>query len=228
MPENYTKDILKLENITKSYQMGDDVEVTALSNLNLTIKQNDFISILGPSGSGKSTLLHMMGLLDTPTSGKRYVDEIDTTTMSEDDMARIRGKKIGFVFQTFNLISSLTALENVELPMLLCDQNSDQRKEKAMELMGLVGLSDRLDHLPGQLSGGQRQRVAIARALANDPEIILADEPTGNLDSKTGSEVLGIFRSLHKKGKTIIVITHDQSIAKMTDRIVRLKDGKII
>ncbi len=222
------KDVLRLDNVTKEYVMSDDLIVQALIGLNITIKENEFVSVLGPSGSGKSTLLHIMGLLDTPTSGKRYVDGIDTSTMREEEMAVIRGKKIGFVFQTFNLISSLTALENVELPMLLRTSGGSNRTKKAKELLELVGLGDRLEHLPGQLSGGQRQRVAIARSLANDPEIILADEPTGNLDSKTGTEVLSIFKSLHSQGRTIIIITHDSQVAKMTKRIIRLKDGKIV
>lgn len=219
--------ILSLENITKVYHMGEGIEVQALRGVNLKIYHNDIVSVIGPSGSGKSTLLHIMGLLDTPTSGKRYVDGIETSEMSENEQARVRGEKIGFVFQTFNLVPSLTALENVELPMMLRTSDGYKRKKKAAELLELVGLEERMDHRPSQLSGGQRQRVAIARSLANDPEMVLADEPTGNLDSKTGHEILDILKDLHKRGRTIVIITHDEYIAKVTKRMVRLKDGKI-
>jgi len=222
-----TRDLLRLENITKLYQMGKGIQVRALDGVNLTVRENEFVSVLGPSGSGKSTLLHVIGLLDTPTSGKRYIDGIDTSTMGEDQMSLIRGEKIGFVFQTFNLIPSLTALENVELPLLLCRRQCRDRKAEARKMLERMGLGERLNHVPGELSGGQRQRVAIARALINDPEIILADEPTGNLDSKTGKEVLEVLKELHREGRTIIIITHDEYIAKVTKRMVRLKDGKI-
>lgn len=221
------KDVMKLENVTKTYTMGEGIKVHALRGVTMRICKNDFAAILGPSGSGKSTLLHVMGLLDTPSSGKRYVDGIETSTMSEDEQARIRGEKIGFVFQTFNLISSLTALENVELPMMLREGDGAKRRKRAAELLEQVGLGDRLDHLPGQLSGGQRQRVAIARALVNDPEILLADEPTGNLDSQTGHEVLSIFKKLHKEGRTIIIITHDRYVAEQAKRMLKLMDGHI-
>lgn len=221
------KEVMKLEDVTKTYVMGEGIRVHALQGVTMRICQNDFAAILGPSGSGKSTLLHVMGLLDTPTSGKRYVDGIETSTMSEDEQAKIRGEKIGFVFQTFNLINSLTALENVELPMMLKEGDGYKRRKRAAELLTQVGLGDRLDHLPGQLSGGQRQRVAIARALANNPEIILADEPTGNLDSKTGHEVLSIFKKLHNEGRTIIIITHDHYVAEQAKRMLKLMDGKI-
>lgn len=221
------KEVLRLDNITKLYHMGEGIEVQALRGVDLTVYRNDLMSVIGPSGSGKSTLLHIMGLLDTPSSGKRYVDGIETSKMSGDDQAKVRGEKIGFVFQTFNLVPSLTALENVELPMMLRTSDGYRRKKKAKDLLELVGLEKRLDHRPSQLSGGQRQRVAIARSLANDPEMILADEPTGNLDSKTGHEILGILRDLHKNGRTIVIITHDEYIAKVTDRMVRLRDGRI-
>lgn len=222
-----TKEVVRLEEIKKSYQMGKNVVVNALRGVNLTVKQGDFMSILGPSGSGKSTLLHMVGLLDTPTSGKRYIDGIDTTTMSEDEQARIRGLKIGFIFQTFNLIPSLTALENVELPLMLCRGGCPGRKEQAAELLRQVGLGERLNHHPNELSGGQRQRVAIARALVNKPELVLADEPTGNLDSKTGEDILDILKDLNKQGKTVVIITHDEYITKVTKRVVHLRDGMI-
>ncbi len=221
------KEVLRLEGITKVYDMGEGIKVHALRGVTMRVCQNDFVSILGPSGSGKSTLLHILGLLDSPTTGRRYVDGIDTTKMTGDEQARVRGEKIGFVFQTFNLIPSLTALENVELPMILRMGDGAKRKRRAAELLAQVGLGDRLDHLPGQLSGGQRQRVAIARALANDPEVVLADEPTGNLDSKTGHEVLDVFDTLHGQGRTIIIITHDEYVAKRSKRMLKLMDGQI-
>ncbi len=221
------KEVLRLEEVKKVYDMGEGIQVHALRGVTMRVCQNDFVSILGPSGSGKSTLLHILGLLDSPTSGIRYVDGIDTTKMTGDERARVRGEKIGFVFQTFNLIPSLTALENVELPMILRMGDGAKRKKRATELLTQVGLGERLDHLPGQLSGGQRQRVAIARALANDPEVVLADEPTGNLDSKTGHEVLDIFDTLHKQGRTIIIITHDEYVANRSKRMLKLMDGQI-
>ncbi len=222
------KEVLRLEDIRKVYRMGDSITVEALKGVDMIIHQNELVSIIGPSGSGKSTLLHIMGLLDSPTSGKRYIDGIETSTMNDDEQARIRGEKIGFVFQTFNLIPSHTALENVELPLLLCRKQCRDRKSQAKALLERVGLGDRLDHLPSQLSGGQRQRVAVARALVNNPEVVLADEPTGNLDSKTGHEVLELFKELHKEGRTIIIITHDEYIAKTTKRIIRIRDGQTV
>ncbi len=222
------KEIIRLEKIRKVYTMGKGVTVEALRGVDLIVRQGEFVSILGPSGSGKSTLLHMIGLLDSPTSGKRFIDGTETSRMSEDEQARIRGLKIGFIFQTFNLIPSLTALENVEMPLMLCRGACKGRKEKAAALLKQVGLGDRLNHHPNELSGGQRQRVAIARALVNEPELVLADEPTGNLDSKTGQEILNILKGLHEQGSTVVIITHDQYITKVTDRVVRLKDGMIV
>ncbi len=222
------KEVIRLDKVKKLYYMGENVTVEALRGVDIKIKENEFVSVLGPSGSGKSTLLHIMGLLDSPTSGKRYIDGIDTSTMDEEERARIRGNKIGFVFQTFNLIPSLNALENVKLPLLLRMGDGGKRSRKAAELLKRVGLGDRLYHRPGQLSGGQRQRVAIARALANDPQIILADEPTGNLDSKTGHEILEMLKELHKEGRTIVIITHDEYITKVTDRVIKLKDGRTV
>lgn len=222
-----SKEVIRLDKITKVYKMGKGVTVEALRGIDLVVNKGEFVSILGPSGSGKSTLLHMVGLLDSPTSGKRYIDGIETSRMNEDEQARVRGMKIGFIFQTFNLIPSLTALENVELPLMLCRGSCPRRREKAASLLRQVGLGERMNHHPNELSGGQRQRVAIARALVNEPELVLADEPTGNLDSKTGSEILGILKGLHEQGKTVVIITHDQYITKVTDRVVKIKDGMI-
>ncbi|HID73190.1 TPA: ABC transporter ATP-binding protein [Candidatus Micrarchaeota archaeon] len=207
--------------------MGEGVEVHALRNANLTIYEDELMVILGPSGSGKSTLLHIIGMLDSPSKGKRYIDGVDTSTMDESEQARVRGEKIGFVFQTFNLINSLTVMDNVMLPLLICNTRCADKRERAAQILKDVGLGHRMDHYPNQLSGGERQRVAIARALVNDPEIILADEPTGNLDSKTGAEVLKVLKMLHDKGKTIAIITHDEHITRIAERVVRLKDGTI-
>jgi len=223
----HKKEILKLESVCKTYKEGA-TGVTAICGVNFTVHKGELTSILGPSGSGKSTLLHLMGLLDSPTSGKIYIDGIDTTKISSDGQARIRGRKIGFIFQAFNLVPSLTALENVELPLTICDVPQTQRTEKAAGILRKLGLGERLDHLPSQLSGGERQRVAIARALINDPEIILADEPTGNLDSRNGEGVLQILEGLHREGKTIIIVTHDESVVGITEKVVRIKDGKVV
>ncbi|MGV8084684.1 MAG: ABC transporter ATP-binding protein [Candidatus Bilamarchaeum sp.] len=217
--------VLKLENVSKIYKMGQTT-LKALDNINLSVKKGEFICILGPSGSGKSTLLHIIGLLDTPTLGLRYIDGIETSKMNESEQAKVRGRKIGFVFQRFNLIPSLTAVENVELPLVISPGKNDRRKT-ASKILESLNMEKRLDHYPSQLSGGQTQRVAIARALVNDPEIILADEPTGNLDSKTGSEVLEILSNLHRQGRTIIIITHDESITKHAQRVVHIRDGKL-
>ncbi|MBI2079980.1 ABC transporter ATP-binding protein [Candidatus Micrarchaeota archaeon] len=191
------------------------------------MKRGEFVSIIGPSGSGKSTLLHVLGLLDEVTRGKVSLDGIDVSKLKERERASIRARKIGFVFQTFNLIPTLTVLENVALPGIICELNEEDVYIRAKEILNIVSMGDRLLHYPNQLSGGQRQRVAIARALINAPEIILADEPTGNLDSKTGNEVLNVFKELNKEGKTVIIITHDLSITTVTDRSIHIKDGKI-
>jgi putative ABC transport system ATP-binding protein len=223
----HVKEVLKLEDVTKQYGSGDSA-VTALDNINFTVHKGELTSVLGPSGSGKSTLLHIMGLLDRPTSGKVYIEGIDTTTISKTEQAQLRGRKIGFVFQAFNLIPSLTALENVELPLIISNVPKARRREMATELLKRLNLGHRLDHRPNQLSGGEKQRVAIARALINDPEIILADEPTGNLDSKSGLEVLEILHNLHMEGKTIIIITHEEGVVRITEKVVRIRDGKLV
>ncbi len=220
------KEIMKLAGLYKIYVNGEE-KVYALDNVDLKICSNDFISILGPSGSGKSTLLHMLGLLDRPTKGKILLDGMDTTLMKGQDIAYLRGKKIGFIFQMFNLIPSLTVLENVALPAIIYEEDEEEAKKKAMKILEEIDMKERSHHYPNQLSGGQRQRAAIARALINDPEIILADEPTGNLDTKTGNDVLNMFREFHKKGKTLMIVTHDKRITKITDRTIRIVDGKI-
>ncbi len=222
------KAIIKLDNVWKIYKMGD-VEVQALRGLSLEVKEGEFLAIQGPSGSGKSTAMNMIGCLDIPTKGKIYLDGHDISRLSESDLAQIRGKKIGFVFQKFNLINTLTALENVMLPMMFQDISPEKRKRKAVELLNLVDLGERMDHKPGELSGGQQQRVAIARALSNDPAVILADEPTGNLDSKTGDNVMSFLKKLNKEeGRTIVMVTHDEDMARNAQRIEYLKDGGIV
>jgi len=221
--------VIELRNVWKIYKMGD-VEVKALQDLNLEVRRGEFLSIMGPSGSGKSTCVNMVGCLDIPTKGAIYLDGHNIAHMTESQLAQIRGRKIGFIFQQFNLIPTLTALENVTLPMMFQNhQTREEREEKARKLLEKVQLADRMDHKPSELSGGQQQRVAIARALANDPEVILADEPTGNLDSRTGKIVMDFLASLHvNEHKTIIMVTHDQSVAQHADRIEYLKDGTVI
>ncbi|SNQ61319.1 ABC transporter ATP-binding protein [Candidatus Methanoperedens nitratireducens] len=218
--------ILAMERVSKTYTLGK-LSVPVLHNIDLAVNEGEFAAIMGPSGSGKSTLMNLIGCLDRPTDGKIIIGDMDTSILPDMELSRIRGKKIGFVFQTFNLISRLTALKNVELPMIYQDISGAQRVKRASELLGMLGLEDRIDHKPAELSGGQRQRVAIARALVNEPEILLADEPTGNLDSKTGQEIMQIFNNLHNEGRTILMVTHDQTLAQNCDRIIRLKDGRI-
>ncbi|OIO21047.1 macrolide ABC transporter ATP-binding protein [Candidatus Micrarchaeota archaeon CG1_02_47_40] len=220
------EEVLRLESVSKQYQMGS-VLVKALDGISLRIKRGDYASVIGPSGSGKSTLLHIFGLLDEPTAGRVFIDGIDTTKLSEEKLAQVRGRKIGFVFQSFHLIPSLSAIENVALPAMLLGVPQKERLHKAGELLFQLGMDERASHLPKELSGGQRQRVAIARALINDPAILLADEPTGNLDSASGAEVLKIFDELHKDGRTIIVVTHDSHIASRCKKTIRIKDGRI-
>jgi len=219
--------IIKLDNVWKIYQMGE-VQVKALQGLNLEIKKGEFVAIMGPSGSGKSTAVNMIGCLDVPTKGHIYLDGRDISKLSESDLAQIRGKKIGFIFQQFNLLNTLSALENVALPMLFQDTEREKRLQTARKLLELVDLGDRIGHKPSELSGGQQQRVAIARSLSNDPEVVLADEPTGNLDSKTGLIVIEFLKKLNKEGKTIIMVSHDKNVVNNADRVEFLKDGKII
>ena len=219
--------LIELKNVKKHYFMGDNV-VKAVDGITLEIKEKEFVAIMGPSGSGKSTAMHMVGSLDIPTSGKIFLDGVDISLLTESRLAQIRGKKVGFIFQSFNLIPNLTAKENVMIPMTFQSQSRDESEFKAEELLRMVDLGDRMHHYTNELSGGQQQRVAIARALANDPEVILADEPTGNLDTKTGEMVIDFLKKLNKQGKTIIMVTHDADLAKEhADKIYWLKDGKI-
>ncbi len=219
--------LITLDNVSKIYKTEAET-LYALNGVSLSISKNDFVTIIGPSGSGKSTMLHILGLLDLPSDGTLYLDGVNPSTLSEASIAYLRGKKIGFVFQTFHLIPSLTVLQNVALPALIYDANEEEANSRAASILRRMGMADRLQHHPNQLSGGQKQRVAIARALINDPEVILADEPTGNLDSKTGAEVLELFKELHSEGKTIIIITHDLSITKMAKTVLKIKDGKLV
>ncbi|MDQ1275216.1 MAG: putative transport system ATP-binding protein [Euryarchaeota archaeon] len=216
--------VIEVINVKKSYILGD-MEVPILNDINLTVHEGEFLAIMGPSGSGKSTLMNLIGFLDRPTEGKIMIKGLDINELSDKEVARLRGLEIGFVFQTFNLIPRLTALENVELPTYANSREGVDARKRAKELLNMVGLADRMHHKPGELSGGQSQRVAIARALINDPAILLADEPTGNLDSKTGCEILGMFTRLNEDGRTIVMITHDPEIAKYADRVVLVKDG---
>ncbi|PAV10682.1 ABC transporter ATP-binding protein [Methanosarcina spelaei] len=221
-----TTPVIEVIDVKKSYTLGD-MEVPILHDVNLEVREGEFLAIMGPSGSGKSTLMNLVGFLDRPTEGTIIIKGLDINKLSDKEVARLRGLEIGFVFQTFNLIPRLTALENVELPTYANTRSGVNTHERAKELLKLVGLEDRMYHKPGELSGGQSQRVAIARALINDPAILLADEPTGNLDSKTGCEILNMFRKLNGDGRTIIMITHDPEIAGYADRIVLVKDGII-
>ena len=219
--------MIKLENLCKIYQIGDS-EVHALHNVNLDMQQNEFTSIMGPSGSGKSTLMNILGCLDRPTAGTYYLDGIRVEDMNDDELAEIRNQKIGFVFQSFNLLARSTALKNVELPMIYAGISPRERRERAEIALSKVGLEDRMTHKPNELSGGQRQRVAIARALVNNPAIILADEPTGNLDSRSGEEIISIFKSLHAEGATVILVTHEAEIAANANRILQFRDGELL
>ncbi len=219
--------IIKLTNVWKVYKMGE-VEVQALRGIDIDIRKGEFVAIMGPSGSGKSTCVNMVGCLDVPSKGEIFLDGHNIAHLSESALAQIRGKKIGFIFQQFNLIPTLTALENVMLPAIFQGVLREKRMEKARELLEKVDLGDRINHRPNEMSGGQQQRVAIARSLINDPEVVLADEPTGNLDSNTGKIVMEFLRKMHKEGKTIILVTHDSNVAKASDRLEYLKDGQIM
>lgn len=218
--------IISLDKIVKNYYIGSIV-VEALRTVDLDIKQNEYVAIMGPSGSGKSTLMNLVGALDTPTSGEYILNGTDVSKMDDDRLAEIRNQEIGFIFQTFNLLPRYTALENVTLPLIYAGIGKNERIEMAKKTLEEVGLSDRMDHKPNELSGGQRQRVAVARALVNNPSIILADEPTGNLDSKTSVDIMKLFGLIHDRGNTIILVTHEESIARYAHRIIRLLDGEI-
>jgi len=219
--------MIQITNMVKTYKMGDNV-VNALNNVTLHIKKHEFVAIIGPSGSGKSTLMNMLGCLDTPTSGAYKLDGQEISKLNDNKLAEIRNFKIGFIFQGFNLLQKLNAVENVELPLIYQGVGSRQRMERSKKALEMVGLEDRIHHKPTELSGGQQQRVAIARALVSNPPIILADEPTGNLDTKSGTEIMRILKELHKLGNTIVLITHDNNIAAQAQRMVRLQDGQII
>ncbi len=227
LPEIETDELIKIVNLCKVYDTGA-VKVIGLNNINLTIKKGEFVAIMGQSGSGKSTLMNILGCLDRPVLGHYYLDGIDISTLNEDQLSRIRNQKIGFVFQSFNLISRTPAVKNVELPMTYAHVPKRLRHERAVALLERVGLGKRIEHMPNEMSGGQRQRVAIARALANEPPLILADEPTGNLDTASSIEIMELFSALHDEGATVVVVTHEEDIAAFTERIIRFRDGKVV
>lgn len=218
--------IIEIKNIKRDFALGSET-VYVLKGIDLTIKKGEYVALMGPSGSGKSTLMNLLGCLDTPTSGSYILNGKDVSKMTDNELAEIRNKEIGFVFQTFNLMPRTTALDNVALPLIYAGKSKSDRSARAAEVLTQVGLADRMDHKPNQLSGGQRQRVAVARALVNHPSIILADEPTGNLDSKTSVEIMQLFNDIHAQGNTVILVTHEEDIARFAHRIIRLKDGII-
>ncbi len=220
------ENIINLDKIVKNYYIGS-ITVEALRSVSIDIKTNEYVAIMGPSGSGKSTLMNLVGALDTPTSGSYILNGTDVSKMDDNRLAEIRNSEIGFIFQTFNLLPRYTALENVMLPLIYAGASKSERSERATTTLAEVGLADRMDHKPNELSGGQRQRVAVARALVNDPSIILADEPTGNLDSKTSVDIMKLFGHIHRRGNTIILVTHEEDIARYAHRIIRLLDGEI-
>lgn len=226
IPDRMSEAIIQLENISKDYYVGTQT-VHALRDIELSIGRNEYVALMGPSGSGKSTLMNILGCLDTATSGKYILNKLDVSTMNDNELAEVRNKEIGFVFQTFNLLPRSTALENTMLPLVYAGHNKSKRLELAELALERVQLTDRSHHKPNELSGGQRQRVAIARAVVNDPSIILADEPTGNLDTRTSLEIMGVFESIHRAGNTVIIVTHEEDIAKHTHRIIRLRDGRV-
>jgi putative ABC transport system ATP-binding protein len=219
--------LIEIRDLVKLYEMGD-VQVRALDGVSFTVDRGEFVAIMGPSGSGKSTLMNLIGCLDTPTSGTYRLNEQEVSRLDDDELARIRNKEIGFVFQTFNLLSRTSALENVEVPLVYAGVPRQERHRRAKEMLEQCGLGDRMHHQPNELSGGQRQRVAVARALVNNPSILLADEPTGNLDSRTGEEIMLLFDDLNRRGNTIVLVTHEEDIARHARRVVRLRDGKIV
>jgi putative ABC transport system ATP-binding protein len=218
--------VIQIEGITKEYVMGESV-IQALRGVDLLIRRNEYLGLMGPSGSGKSTLMNMLGCLDTPSSGRYEFNGKDVASMEDDELAEIRNREIGFVFQTFNLLPRSTSLKNVELPLIYAGVGTDERQRRAAEALMAVGLAERMHHKPNELSGGQRQRVAIARALVNQPSIILADEPTGNLDSRTGDEIMALFGRLYESGNTIVLVTHEEDVAAHARRVVRLRDGVV-
>jgi putative ABC transport system ATP-binding protein len=221
-------EIIKIDHVSKVYQVSEDVKTTALDDISFTIEKGEFVAIIGPSGSGKSTLMHIIGALDTPSSGTYYLDGKAVNALEDDELAEIRNKKIGFVFQSYNLLPRTSALRNVMVPMMYGDIPKAKREPRAKELLEMVGLGDRMHHAPNQLSGGQQQRVAIARALTMDPAIVLADEPTGNISGKHVEEIMSTFQDLHKKGHTIILITHESDIAAYASRVLMVRDGKLV
>jgi putative ABC transport system ATP-binding protein len=221
-----TENVIEVRDIVRNFKLGQE-EVKVLKGIDLDIKRGDYVAFMGPSGSGKSTFMNLLGCLDTPTSGSYRLNGTDVSSLSDDQLADIRNTEIGFVFQTFNLLPRTTALDNVALPMIYAGKSKRERADRASEVLTSVGLADRMDHKPNQLSGGQRQRVAVGRALVNDPSIILADEPTGNLDSKTGVEIMALFDKIHANGNTVILVTHEEDIAEHAHRVIRLRDGVI-
>lgn len=218
--------VIKIRGIVRNFPLGQEI-VKVLKGIDLDIERGEYVALMGPSGSGKSTLMNLLGCLDTPTDGTYELNGKDVSNMTQDELAEIRNKEIGFIFQTFNLLPRTTALDNVALPMIYAGSNKEERKNRAEEVLEQVGLADRMDHKPSQLSGGQRQRVAVGRALVNKPSIILADEPTGNLDSQTSLEIMALFKEIHDQGNTVIIVTHEEDIAKHTHRIIRLVDGMV-